>query len=141
MLNPNLDKYQKYIDNFAKLDLSLKDFKDPLDGKADWNAIAEAIGSTDHALISYLKTLDNGNGTINNTNASIEGMAAYLKKTGQAFDFAAVKTALFNDGITHIIDRCIYLGVPFSEKLKVPPPIPLMERKLNILQAGKLVKQ
>lgn len=42
------------------------------------------------------KTTDDGNGTINNQSASIEGLGAHLKATGQSFNFAASKATLLN---------------------------------------------
>ncbi len=93
-LRVNVDSYKEIIDNFKNIE-SFDDFISA-DGKANWEAIAKAIGTTDARAIGYFKTLDNGKGTIDNTSASTEGMAAYLKSTGQAFDFAALKASLLN---------------------------------------------
>lgn len=65
-------------------------------GEIYWDKVAQAIGTTDARAIGYFQTLKNGKGTINNSSASVEGMSAYLKKSGQAFDFAAVKAKLLN---------------------------------------------
>lgn len=66
------------------------------DGKTNWDAIAKAIEGCDETALSYFKTLDDGNGTINNQSASVEGLSEYLKKEGNATGFAAAKTALLN---------------------------------------------
>lgn len=93
-LRVNVDSYKEIIDDFKNIE-SFDDFVNT-DGKADWEGIAKAIGTTDARAIGYFQTLDNGKGTIDNTSASTEGMATYLKSTGQAFDFAALKAGLLN---------------------------------------------
>ncbi len=69
------------------------------DGKANWTAIAEAIGDCDERVLSYFRTLDDGNGTINNQAASVEGLGAHLQATGQSFNLAAVKATLLNTAL------------------------------------------
>lgn len=92
----NLDGYSEIIEQFSTLDLSKSKFKNP-DGSKNWDKIAESIGSTDHALISYLKTLeDSDSGIIDNAAASLEGLADYIELSGESFDFAAIKATLFN---------------------------------------------
>lgn len=90
-----VNEYAEIINKFNKLDLSQRKYLGA-DGKANWEAVAKAIGTTDARAIGYFKTLDNGKGTIDNTSASTEGMTTYLKSTGQAFDFAAIKASLLN---------------------------------------------
>lgn len=90
-----VNEYAEIINKFNNLDLSQRKYLGA-DGKANWEAIAKAIGTTDARAIGYFKTLDNGKGTIDNSSASVEGMSVYLKKTGQAFDFAALKASLLN---------------------------------------------
>lgn len=90
-----INEYAEIINKFNKLDLSQRKYLGA-DGKANWEAIAKAIGTTDARAIGYFKTLDNGKGTIDNSSASVEGMSVYLKKTGQAFDFAALKAKLLD---------------------------------------------
>lgn len=90
-----INEYAEIINKFNKLDLSQRKYLGA-DGKANWEAIAKAIGTTDARAIGYFKTLDNGKGTIDNSSASVEGMSVYLKKTGQAFDFAAIKAKLLD---------------------------------------------
>ena len=90
-----VNEYAEIINKFNKLDLSQRKYLGA-DGKANWEAVAKAIGTTNARAIGYFKTLDNGKGTIDNTSASTEGMATYLKSTGQAFDFAAIKATLLN---------------------------------------------
>lgn len=91
----NVDHYKEIIDKFNTLDLSKAKYLNP-DNSKNWNAIAKAIEGCDEASLSYFKTLDNGNGTINNQSASIEGLRAHLKATGQSFNFAAIKATLLN---------------------------------------------
>lgn len=90
-----VNEYAEIINKFNNLDLSQRKYLGA-DGKANWEAIAKAIGTTDARAIGYFKTLYNGKGTIDNSSASVEGMSVYLKKTGQAFDFAALKASLLN---------------------------------------------
>lgn len=90
-----VNEYAEIINKFNNLDLSQRKYLGA-DGKANWEAIAKAIGTTDARAIGYFQTLDNGKGTIDNSSASVEGMSVYLKKTGQAFDFAALKASLLN---------------------------------------------
>lgn len=93
-----VNEYAEIINKFNNLDLSQRKYLGA-DGKANWEAIAKAIGTTDARAIGYFKTLDNGKGTIDNASASTEGMATYLKSTGQAFDFAAIKATLLNTAL------------------------------------------
>lgn len=88
----NVDSYKEIIDAFKSIE-SFDDFIDP-NGKANWDTIAKAIEGCDETALSYFKTLDDGNGTINNQSASIEGLGAHLKATGQSFNFAAIKATL-----------------------------------------------
>lgn len=93
-LKVEIDEYKEVIDNFKELNLSDKKYK--LNGKANWDAITEAIGDCDETALSYFKTLDDGKGTINNQSASVEGLNEYLQKTGQSFDTAALKAKALN---------------------------------------------
>lgn len=106
----NIDDYTEAIEKFSKLKLNKPEFKLE-DGKADWEAIAKAIGTTDARAIGYFKTLDNGKGTIDNSSASIDGMSEYLKKSGQAFDFAALKASLLNAALNAGIMLAFSLAV------------------------------
>lgn len=83
-LKIDVDSYEKVIRKFSELNLKLPQFKLD-DGKANWDAIAKAIEGCDETALSYFKTLDDGNGTINNQSASVEGLGAHLKATGQMF--------------------------------------------------------
>lgn len=103
----DVNKYKDIIESLKELDFSQAIFKDE-DGKANWDIIAKAIEGCDETAISYFKTLDNGNGTVNNQAASIEGLDAHLKATGQSFDFAAIKATLLNTALNAgIFFRCI----------------------------------
>ncbi len=97
-LKIDIESYEEVIRRFSELNLDKPQFK--LDnGKANWDAITKAIGECDETALSYFKTLDDGKGNIDNTSASVEGMSAYLKKSGQMFDFAAVKATLLNTAL------------------------------------------
>lgn len=109
-LRVQVDQYESIIKKFSELDFG-QDSDLLVNGKADWEAIAKAIGTTDARAIGYFKTLDNGKGTIDNSSASIEGMSEYLKKTGQAFDFAALKAGLLNAALNAGIMLAFSLAV------------------------------
>lgn len=106
----DIDKYKNIVEKFSQLNLSDKKYK--IDGKANWDAIAKSIKNCDETALSYFKTLDDGNGTINNQSASVEGMSAYLKKSGQMFNFAAIKASLFNAAINSFL----MLGISYAIK-------------------------
>ncbi len=97
-LKVNVDSYKEIINEFNNIE-SFDDFLDLETNKVDWDNLSKSIGITDTRLRSYFETLDDGNGTINNQSASIEGLSAHLKATGQSFDFAAIKTTLFNTAL------------------------------------------
>lgn len=67
-----------------------------VDDNINWTALSEAIDGVDERAIEYFKTLDDGNGTIMNSSASMAGMAKFLTETGHAFDFAKVNAVLLN---------------------------------------------
>ncbi len=92
----NITSYENIINDFKKIsDFSKYWEKD----KFNWDAIAKAIEGCDETALSYFKTLEDGNGTINNQSASTEGLSTYLKKSGQMFNFAAVKATLLNTAL------------------------------------------
>ncbi len=62
----DVDEYKEIIENFKQLELNSRKFTDRATGKANWNAIAKSIEGCDETALSYFKTLDDGNGTINN---------------------------------------------------------------------------
>ena len=97
----DVDKYKEAIDKFKKLNVNSAKFIFDDNGKnvANWNAISEAIGDVDNKALGYFQTLDKGNGTINNSSASVKGMSEYLEKTGQAYSFASIKATLFNTAL------------------------------------------
>lgn len=105
----DIDDYKKVIDNFKTLD-----FKDSIykleDGKANWDAITKEIGGCNDAVLSYFKTLDDGNGTINNQAASIDGLTKHLEKSGNGFISAASKATLLNSAL----NAGIFLAVSFA---------------------------
>lgn len=90
----DFDEYKEIIDSFNQVDLNSKKFKNPETGKANWDAIAKEIGDCDETALSYFKTLEDGNGTIDNQSASIEGLGQHLQAEGKFAGFAAFKTTL-----------------------------------------------
>lgn len=68
-LKIDIDSYENIIKKFAELDLTMDTFKLD-DGKANWDAIAKAIDNCDETALSYFKTLDDGNGTIDNVSVN-----------------------------------------------------------------------
>ena len=105
----NIDSYKNVIDDFKKLRLNKPEFKLD-DGKANWSAITETIEGCDDTTLSYFKTLDNGNGTINNQATSIEGLSKHLQKAGNGFSTAALKTTLLNSAL----NAGIFLAASFA---------------------------
>lgn len=103
------DNYKETIAQFKDLDLSLPQFHD--NNITNWDKIAQSIDNCDETALAYFKTLDDGNGTINNQSASVKGLSNYLEQTGKSLDFAAVKATLlntaFNAGIMFIISTAI----------------------------------
>ena len=109
-LKPDNRKYEKTIDTFKTLDLSKTKFTNT-DGTKNWSAIAEAIGDCDDTALSYFKTLDDGNGTINNQAASMEGLSKHLEKTGNGFASAAMKATLLNSALNAGIFLAVSLAI------------------------------
>lgn len=99
-LKVKLDKYEEIIDQFSKLTINGNEkYTSLTTGEIYWDKVAESIKGCDETALSYFKTLEDGNGTINNQSASVEGLGAHLKSTGQAFDFAAIKATLLNTAL------------------------------------------
>lgn len=65
----NVDEYKEIIESFKQLDINSKKFIDRSTGKTNWDKIAKSIKGCDETALSYFKTLDDGNGTINNQSA------------------------------------------------------------------------
>ena len=64
-------KYEKIIDGFSKLTINGNEkYTSLTTGEVYWDKIANSIKGCDEAALSYFKTLDDGNGTINNQSAS-----------------------------------------------------------------------
>ena len=99
-LRINPDDYRETISQFQKLDLSLPEFINDQTGATNWDAVAQSIECCDETALSYFKTLDDGNGTINNQAASVKGLSNYLAQAGKSFDFAAVKATLLNTALS-----------------------------------------
>lgn len=95
-LKVNAKDFEDIINKFK----SIEDFKEyTKDGVINWDDLSKSIGITDTRLRSYLETLDDGKGHIDNTSASVEGMSAYLEKSGNGFQFAAIKATLLNTAL------------------------------------------
>ena len=90
----NTDSYKDIITQFQQIE----SFHDLLTDsyEINWNRLSSSIGPIDDRLRSYFETLKNSNGTINNAAASVEGLSAHLRQTGQAYDFTALKAAALN---------------------------------------------
>ena len=84
----NIDSYKDVIKKFNELNLLSPKFKE--NDEYNWDAIAKAIEGCDEIAVSYFKTLNDGNSTINTQSASVAGLSAHLKATGQSFDFTAI---------------------------------------------------
>ena len=97
-LKVDVDGYENVIKRFSELELRKPQFK-LSDGKANWTAISQAINGCDETALSYFKTLEDGNGVINNQAASIEGLTAHVNAAGQSFGSAALKSALLNTAL------------------------------------------
>ena len=105
------DKYKEIIDQFSKLTINGNEkYTNLTTGEIYWDKIAEAIEGCDETALSYFKTLDNGNGTINNQAASIEGLSKHLQKAGNGFSAAALKTTLLNSAL----NAGIFLAASFA---------------------------
>ena len=96
-LKVNVDSYADKIQAFRGLENINAYIND--DNTVNWNDLSRAIGGCDERLLSYFRTLDNGNGTIDQQAASVNGLRSHLEQTGQMYTFAAVKASLFNAAI------------------------------------------
>lgn len=94
-LKRNVKDYSDAIEKIKGLD-SLDIFKN---GKVDIDAFTKAVGTSDSVLIGYTETLKDTDGVIDLTTASTEGLSAYLKKSGNMFNFAAIKATLLNTAL------------------------------------------
>lgn len=106
----NVKEYEGIINKFSNLNLSKKAFHDT-NGEYNWKAISKSIGEVNYLTEDYFKSLADGNGVIDNTSASLDGMKAYLKQTGQAFDFAKLKAMALNSVLNIGMNAAISLGI------------------------------
>lgn len=91
----NAEDYSDIIEKIVNTNLG-----DVLDGdKLSVDKLSKAIGTSDSIVLKYATTLKDTSGNIDLTTASTEGLSAYLKSTGQSFDFAAIKATLFNTAL------------------------------------------
>lgn len=91
------DSYNDTINRFRQIDFSQRFLTQSND--IDWNSLSTSIGPIDDRLRSYFQTLNDGNGTINNSSASLEDFSNHLRRTGQAYDFTALKATALNTAI------------------------------------------
>lgn len=91
------DSYNDIINRFRQVDFSQDSLT--LSNDIDWNRLSTSIGPIDDRLRSYFQTLNDGNGTINNSSASLEDFSNHLRRTGQAYDFTALKATALNAAI------------------------------------------
>jgi len=107
-LKVNAKDFENVINKFREIE----DFDKYLDnGTINWDKLSKSIGITDIRLCSYLETLDDGNGNIDNASASTEGLSEYLEKSGNMFDFAAIKTTLLNSALNAGIMFAVSLAI------------------------------
>ncbi len=86
------EDYSDIIDKIVNTNLG-----DVLDGdRLSVEKLSKAIGSSDSVILSYAETLKDTDDNIDLTTASTEGLSAYLKKSGNMFNFAAIKATLLN---------------------------------------------
>ncbi len=120
-LKINPDDYKDAIAQFRTFDLSQQDFYNSRTGTTNWDAVARSIDNCDETALAYFKTLSDGNGTIDNQSASVDGLSQYLKRTGQSFQFAAIKATLLNTalnaGIMFAVSTVIQLLVKGVDEL------------------------
>ncbi len=79
------------------MDFSAENFTNA--NELDWDAVSQNIGSTDARLKGYLQSLQRADGTIDTASASTQGFSRYLRETGQAYDFTALKATLLNSAL------------------------------------------
>lgn len=91
----NTDSYNDTISRFQNIESFGRFFTENLN-ELNWDALSTSIGPIDDKLRSYFETLNNGNRTINDVSASVEGLSAHLPQTGQAYDFTALKATALN---------------------------------------------
>lgn len=91
----NAEDYSNVIEKIAKTSLG-----DVLDGdRLSVEKLSKAIGSSDSIILDYAQTLKDTDGNIDLTTASTEGLSAYLEKSGNMFNFAAIKATLLNTAL------------------------------------------
>lgn len=95
----DVDKYKEIIESFKQLNLNNIKFINEATGKTNWDKVSESIQGCDETALSYFKTLEDGNGTINNQSASLEGLGQLLQAEGIFAGFAAIKTKLLNTAL------------------------------------------
>ena len=111
----NENEYKDVIKAFKDLDLSKPIFLNK-DGSTNWDKISESIEGCDTIALSYFKTLDMGNGVIDKQSASVKGLGAYLKTTGQMFDFAKIKAIALNTVLNMGISLLVSTGISLLVK-------------------------
>lgn len=91
----NAEDYSNVIEKIAKT--SLGDVLD--EDRLSVEKLSKAIGTSDSLIIGYAQTLKDTDGNIDLTTASTEGLSAYLEKSGNMFNFAAIKATLLNTAL------------------------------------------
>lgn len=89
------EDYSDVIEKIANTSLG-----DVLDGdRLSVEKLSNAIGSSDIVILDYAQTLKDTEGNIDLTTASTEGLSNYLEKSGNMFNFAAIKATLLNTAL------------------------------------------
>lgn len=88
----NVEDYSNVIEKLVNTSLG-----DVLDGdRISVEKLSSAIGTSDSIILGYAQTLKDTDGNIDLTTASTEGLSKYLEKSGNMFNFAAIKAKLLN---------------------------------------------
>ncbi len=110
-LKVDVNAYKDVIDQFKSLDFSQSSFRYTDSTSFNWDAIADSIENCDARVLSYFRSLDDGNGTINAQSASLNGLSQHLQRTGQSYSFAAVKATLLNTAINAVSIAAVSLVI------------------------------
>ena len=97
--------------------------------KVDVDAFAKAVGTSDTNLIGYVETLNAAKGKTDLTTVSTEGLSEYLRKTGNSFNFAAVKATLLNTALN--------AGISFAASIALQALVKGLDNFINRAKYAK----
>lgn len=114
-------QYKELIEKFSGLTLNDSFYQASDDGKSilKYGKLKEALNveELEPHIISYVDSLKNATGEVQNHEASIEGLDNHLKMVGQRFDWATIKANLFNAALNAGISFAIVLIIQGLSKL------------------------